>query len=240
MSFSAILDVLQRAQRENRSQPNQQDLNQLIKGIDTDLNSLGKPVPPEQLTNHYQYESEHAKGDLPINPEWLYTHWNWNAWPLQAQNYWINKWKHSNPTDKRALYKLLYENERNSIWWMINNFISHHNDTGSYGYSCIPDPDGELEKFEPARVNYFYETLVPYAGAFVTWFKQINSDLIYGPDLTGYRFKVYTQAPSAWFCQTGKVISNTLGGAGGIGFLSGGAVVLAVGVGAFILYERSK
>lgn len=131
------------------------------------------------------------------NPEWLYTHWNWGAWPLEAQQYWIDKWKTSHPSNYVSLYQLLKDNQGD--WYYINNFISNHNDTGPYSYTNIPDPTTEIAKLEPGRIKYFYENLVPYAGTFVIWFRQMNQDLIFGPDLTKIKFKLYTTAPGLWF-----------------------------------------
>lgn len=137
------------------------------------------------------------KGDHADNPLWLYTHWNWSAWTLEAQQYWIKKWKETHPSNFVSLYQLLRDNQGD--WYYINNFLSNHNDTGAYSYTNIPNPQSAVAKLEPERIRHFYEDLVPYAGAFVIWFRQMNHSLINNLDLTTIKWKINTTSPGIWF-----------------------------------------
>ena len=219
------LRIINQAAKENRSLTPEEN-KQILEGVRGAENNFFKELKNEG----------NSIGDHPNDPQWLYTHWNWNAWPIQAQDYWIKKWKATHPTDYKVLYSLLLDNQGD--YYYINNFISHHNDTGPYSYTNIPNPSGPLAKLQPDYYKNFYENVVPYAGAFVRWFLQINQNLIYGPDLTGYKFKVYTTSPSTWFEIKATNLGNDLGGSLGIGFGSG-LLTAAVVVGG-VLYLSSK
>jgi hypothetical protein len=161
-----------------------------------------KKANEEWKREHERYiKTDEYKGTH--DPVWAYTHWSWTAISNDLKAGYANEWRNSHSHSYSVLYKLLLSDEYGSEWYYINNVLSYNSEIPT-----LPDPDNDLVKQENGMLRDFYEVKVPFAGAFVKWYQQMNVNLVSPSDRAEFYVRMNTRAPGKWFSLTSKKLTT--------------------------------